>query len=97
MDEETTEKQNNEMTISAEQAPVEKSIEARDKWRRQQRDKPTKRKGQDDPIHTRNRYGLLGEGMDVDPSPTPSTSQSSSPRRGRTRSPVKPPQYKPNI
>ena len=48
------------------------------------------RKGEDDPIHTYNTYGVLEDGMDVDPSP-PLSKSPSSPRRGRTRSPVKPP------
>ena len=48
------------------------------------------RKGEDDPIHTYNTYGLLEDGMEIDPSP-PRSKSPSSPRPGRTRSPVKPP------
>ena len=48
------------------------------------------RKGEDDPVHTFNKYGMLEDGMDTDPSPTRSASPSS-PRPGRKRSPVKHP------
>ncbi len=52
-------------------------------------------KGEDDPIQIHNRFDQLEDEMDYDQSPPLCTRTSSaSPRRGRTRSPVKAPQPK---
>jgi len=52
------------------------------------------RKGEDDPVKLFNKFGSLEDGMDVDPTPLLSRDQSSSPRRGKTRSPIQHPKIK---